>query len=100
MELLTRDGGERYLVDRQRRFAGRAPHALIRIGEQRVDDLAISRATVAAVLIGQLRSAELELGHNRLRAPVFGLQGPSRWGFPKPDAEVQRLHGAFQKPEV
>ena len=50
----THDASERDFVDRKRRFAFATPHSLIRIGEQRVDDIGEPRTGVAAVLVGQL----------------------------------------------
>ena len=51
-------------MDRQRVFAGAAPHALVRIGKKRVDHVTKPAAGVPAIFVRQLFDSEL--GHARV----------------------------------
>ena len=63
VKVLAGNGGERHVIDGQRRLAGSSPHRLVRVRGERVDDIAKTRSLVRGVFIGELGYAEVESRH-------------------------------------
>src|SRR5947209_18276064 len=59
----TEDGLDRHVLNRQRRFAFPTPHPLIRIREQRIDDIAETRSGVQAIFVGELFRSDIDFSH-------------------------------------
>src|SRR3954466_9495191 len=62
---------DRLFEPRQRRFACTPPHLLIRIREQRVDDLAEARSGIDAIFVGELFRADVKVGHLSPRMELY-----------------------------
>src|SRR5262245_24226183 len=62
-EEAAKHGSDRLLLYRQRRLAFAAPHLLIGIREQRIDDLAKARAGIEAIFVGELFRADFHVRH-------------------------------------
>ena len=55
---------DRLFLNRQRRLAWSSPDLLIRVGEERIDDVTETRSGVGAVLVAELFSSDLDIRHN------------------------------------